>query len=95
MIGLPEAAQAVAVQSFGIQQQLLVDVDQAGEVVGPLDIADHPVQGVGDTGEHGDFNGGEPRCPCCPPPWEELTMSESLVSATRVRPPGTIFTSFP
>ena len=30
-----------------------------------------------------------------PPPWEEFTTSEPFRRATRVRPPGTIFTSFP
>ena len=40
---LPETAETLAVEPFKIQQQLLVDVDQSGKVVSPLDVADHPV----------------------------------------------------
>ena len=36
-----------------------------------------------------------PRCPCCPPPWLELTTRLPFGSATRVRPPGSTNTSSP
>ena len=45
----PEAAQALAVQTLEIEQELLVDVDEPRQVVGPFDIADHPVEGIGDA----------------------------------------------
>mgnify|MGYP000373720853 CR=1 FL=1 len=47
---LPETTEALAVEFFVIQQELLVHIDQAGKVIGPLHIADHPVKGVCDTG---------------------------------------------
>ena len=57
------------------------------DVLGPLEVARHPVERVGDPGEH---QSRSTQVSLLPPPCEELTTSEPSRSATRVRPPGTI-----
>ena len=54
-------------QGFVIEQHLLGDAHETGEVLGPLHLAGHPVLVVGDSGKH---HGREvrprgPRCLCC------------------------------
>ena len=46
---LPKPAKTLAIEALGIEQQLLVHIDQTRKVVGPLNIADHPVKRVGDS----------------------------------------------
>ena len=63
-----------------VEEKLQVDVDEAGGVLRPLEVAAHPVEAVGDAGEHqrekGRARAGEgaklftrsrkgPTCPCC------------------------------
>ena len=70
------------------------------DVLGPLDLAVHPVDAFGDAGEH---CGMKPQVPpdstthvsLLPPPWEELTTSDPFTSATLVRPPGSTKISSP
>src|SRR6266404_9232936 len=50
-----EQAQPASRACFGglIEAQLEINVDEARGVLGPLQIAAHPVQAVGDSGKHG------------------------------------------
>src|ERR1019366_67381 len=86
-----------------VEHQIVIDVEEAGDVFGAFDVAAEPVDGVGDPAEQGY---GVCHGYCCwpppgvgegaartqvsllPPPCEELTTSEPLRMATRVRPPG-------
>ena len=63
--------------------QLVVHPDDAGHVLGALDVAAHPVDGFRDAAQH-----ESTQVSLLPPPCEELTTSEPFFSATRVRPPG-------
>ena len=77
------------------------DVELAHGILGPLEVAAHPIEAVGNAGEHLGFSLKSTRCyssthvSLLPPPCEELTTSEPFSSATRVRPPGTMFTLSP
>ncbi len=46
-----------------VEHQVIVDVDEAGDVVGAFEIARHPVDRVGDPAKHGGHPLPEPRCP--------------------------------
>ena len=35
-----------------IKHELQVDIDETGDVLGALDVAAHPVNGIGDAAEH-------------------------------------------
>src|SRR5580658_1119241 len=90
---LPFAARrgdATAGQIFEAQRRL----DHAGDEVGALHVAGEPEQIVGRSREHHRSSSSTTQVSLVPPPWLELTTNEPLVSATRVRPPGTIFTPF-
>ncbi len=75
--------------------------EDARHVLGALHLAAHPVNAVGDSREHQEtvdpFRIGHSttQVSLVPPPCEEFTTSEPSFSATRVRPPGTSFTSLP
>src|SRR6266853_3411799 len=82
--------------------RVVVDVEETGRVLDPLDVAAYPVQVLGDPAEHL-VRLRHYACPASPrtqvslepPPWEELTTSEPRLSATRVSPPGTTVMSSP
>ena len=64
-------------------------VDDAGGVVGALDVAGQPEQAVGGAAQH---HASSTQVSLVPPPWLELTTSEPCLRATRVSPPGTMRT---
>ena len=68
-------------------------IDQAGDILGPLEVAAHPVEPVCGASEH--HQSSSTQVSLVPPPWLELTTSEPASSATRVSPPGTMRTSLP
>jgi hypothetical protein len=80
----------VTVRPRHVQVEQYVDADEAGDVCSAFDIAIHPVDRFGRSIQHGMISlmTAAPRCPCRPPPWEELTTSDPFSSATRVNPPG-------
>ena len=53
--------------------QLLGHQQQAGGVLGALEVAPHPVERVGDAGEDHGSRGASTQVSLLPPPWEELT----------------------
>jgi hypothetical protein len=55
--GSPEIRDAVTAKRLVVQQKVAVDINQTSEVVGPFNIAGHPVEGIGYTGEHGFLKG--------------------------------------
>ena len=74
-----------------VEHEAVVHVDEARHVVGPLHVAAHPVDGIGDPAQHGPAPvapSASTQVSLLPPPWDELTTSEPLRRATRVRPPG-------
>src|SRR6266568_4031333 len=85
-----------------LHDRVVVDVEETGRVLDPLDVAAYPVQVLGDPAEHL-VRLRHYACPASPrtqvslepPPWEELTTSEPRLSATRVSPPGTTVMSSP
>ena len=54
--GFPERLLFLGIELGQIEHELEVDVEDAGDVFGPLGITAHPVEGIGDAGEHG-FDG--------------------------------------
>ena len=89
---------AVRARGGLIQHQVQIHVEQAGGVLGPLQVAAHPVQAVGDAREHGcisDSIGSEPRYLCCRRLATNSPPAIRCRSATRVRPPGTMVTLSP
>ena len=85
---------AVRADSGLVEHQVEIDIDQPRGVFGPLQVAAHPVQTVGDSGKHSRYCHST-QVSLLPPPCEEFTTSEPLRSATRVRPPGTMVTLSP
>ena len=69
-----------------VQGHRLTDLDKAGDVLRPLDIAVNPIQGVGNTAQH--WPSSTIQVSLHPPPWEEFTTSDPRLRATRVKPPG-------
>src|SRR5690606_1616914 len=69
-----------------VEQQLLRGVDEAGGVLGALQVARHPVQALCGTGQHQEAS-ATIHVSLLPPPCEEFTTSEPARMATRVRPP--------
>ena len=65
-------------------------VEHAREILRTLHVACHPVKVIGGSTEH--VYSSRTQVSLVPPPCDELTTSEPLVRATRVRPPGMIFT---
>ena len=51
--GHPVGVQRGFVEVAEIEQELEVDVHQARDAFGALDVAAHPVEGIGDTAQHG------------------------------------------
>jgi hypothetical protein len=45
-------AQTLVIEIAEVEKQLEVDVKNARDVFGALDVAGHPVERVGDAGEH-------------------------------------------
>src|SRR5207253_2395007 len=65
-----------------------VDVDEPGGVLRPLQVAAEPVEIVGEARQHQAASStSTTQVSLLPPPWELLTTSEPLTSATRVSPP--------
>ena len=86
----------------GIEHQAHGHVELAHGVLGPLQIAAHPVEAVGNARKHrrtlpnSVFDCySRTHVSLLPPPCEEFTTSEPFSRATRVRPPGTMFTLSP
>src|SRR5690349_14666313 len=50
--GVDERQPLLAFAGRIVQHELEVDVDEAGNVLRPLDVSAHPVDGVGDSAEH-------------------------------------------
>ena len=69
-----------------VEQQGLVDLEDARGVLGPLEVAAHPEAVFGDARDHRPFS--ITQVSLLPPPWLELTTSDPFTSAVRVRPPG-------
>ena len=82
----------VLVVDVRVEVRVEVDVEHARGTFGPLQVAGHPVQGLGDTAQH---QLRRTQVSFEPPPCEELTTSEPRRIAARVSPPGTIETSSP
>src|SRR5207245_353828 len=87
-----------------VQAQLKIHIDQAGGVLGALQVTAHPVQTVRDSGEHCRspalssyrlHHARRTQVSLLPPPCDELTTSDPRRSATRVSPPGTRVTFSP
>ena len=69
-----------------VEQQGLVDLEDARGVLGAFEVAAHPEAMFGDARDHWPFS--ITQVSLLPPPWLELTTSEPLTRAVRVRPPG-------
>ncbi len=75
-----------------IEDDIGVDAHQPRGALHPLQVAGQPVDALGDARQH---SGGlhqllsvsTIQVSLLPPPWEELTTSDPLTIATRVRPP--------
>src|SRR5690606_17548730 len=68
-------------------------LQHARQVLGPLQVAGHPVQVGGSAAQHAASS--TIQVSLVPPPCDELTTSEPSRNATRVRPPGTRRVSLP
>src|SRR5258708_17776254 len=68
-----------------LDQQMVVDVEQARAPFGSLQIAGSPEKMTRDSPEH---QASSTQVSLLPPPWDELTISEPSRSATRVSPPA-------
>src|ERR1019366_6919424 len=96
--GLPLAGE----NAGKIEHQVVVDVEEAGHVFRALDVARHPVDGVGHAAQqrlgwrdHDWPPGASTQVSLLPPPCDELTTSEPFFMATRVSPPGRTEISLP
>src|SRR5262249_11117380 len=69
-----------------VEQQRPVDLQDAGGVLGALQVAAHPEGVLGDARDHGPSS--ITQVSLLPPPWLELTTSEPFRRAVRVSPPG-------
>ncbi len=79
-----------------IESQVEAHIEQPRGVFRALQIAADPVQGVGNSRQqHGPIYSSRTHVSLLPPPCDEFTTSDPLLSATRVNPPGTIETSLP
>lgn len=72
-----------------VQPELLADQQRARQILGALDVAREPEGAFGQAREqhHATPGSSTTKVSLLPPPCEELTTSEPLRSATRVRPP--------
>ena len=57
--GLIADLDAAGIERALVEEELEVNVDEARGVVGALEVATHPVEAVGDAGEHGRANRGK------------------------------------
>ena len=88
-----------------IELQVQIDADEARHVLGALDVARHPVDGIGHAAQQrpgltascmpSAALAASTQVSLLPPPCEEFTTSDPLRSATRVRPPGSTWISLP
>ena len=65
---LPDDAPAGAVRRVALERRRLARLEQAGEVLGPLEVARGPVERLGDPCQHQRpraVTRTAPRCPCC------------------------------
>jgi hypothetical protein len=69
----PLGARQVLVQPEQLGGEVVGDEEQAGHVLRPLEVAPHPVQGVGDAREDHGSRGASTQVSLLPPPWDELT----------------------
>ena len=44
--------EALVIEAAKVQQELEVHIHDAGDVLGPFDVTGHPVEAVGDAGQH-------------------------------------------
>ena len=86
----------------GLEERVVGHVHHAGGVLGPLHVAAGPEEVLGEACQHQELSRAAPAPSSAstqvslePPPCEELTTSDPLQSATRVRPPGTTSTFSP
>ena len=104
--GFEQAEPAVGAGFRGlVETELEIDIDEARGVLGALEVAAHPIEVVGDAGEHRSrfhdviltqrSHARSTHVSLLPPPCEELTTSDPRRRATRVRPPGTRVTFSP
>src|SRR5262249_6049580 len=68
-----------------LNQQMVVDVDQARAPLRAFEVTRGPEQVVGDSSQH---QTSTTQVSLLPPPCEEFTIKDPSRSATRVRPPG-------
>src|SRR5579863_4013539 len=68
-----------------LDQQVVVDVEQARAPFGTLQVAGSPEKMTRDSPEH---QASSTQVSLLPPPCDELTISEPSRNATRVRPPA-------
>jgi hypothetical protein len=54
-------------------REVLGDQQQPRDVLGAFEVAPHPVQRVGDAGEHQALREASTQVSLLPPPWEEFT----------------------
>ena len=82
-----------AILDLGVEERVEVDVEEARDVLGALDVARRPVERFGDPAQHRrapHLCHARTHVSLLPPPCDELTTSEPGRSAVRVRPPGTM-----
>ena len=88
---LPMLAHRLVGLVLEVQHELEVHIQDPGVVLGPFDVAAHPIERVGDPAQHaGVSSSSTTHESLLPPPCDELTTSEPFRNATRVRPPGTM-----
>src|SRR5271155_1017329 len=68
-----------------LDQQMVVDVEQARAPFGSFKVASSPEEMTRDTSEH---QASSTQVSLLPPPCEEFTISDPSRNATRVRPPA-------
>ena len=77
------------VADLGVEERVVVHVEEARAVLRALDVAADPVEALRDTAEH---RYPSTQVSLLPPPCDEFTTSDPSRSAVRVSPPGTIRT---
>ena len=71
-----------------IHDQMVIGLNQPRSILRSLQVTRHPIQPLGDAGEHAHALPSTIQVSLLPPPCEELTTREPFLSATRVSPPG-------
>ena len=92
---LPRGLGQIFREPLGLGREVFSHEQKPGDVFCSLQVPPHPIQRVGNAGEHQAFLSARTQVSLLPPPWEELTTYEPGLSATRVRPPGRTRTEAP